>query len=234
MSDLASFVRPIHAALAALALAACSGASSDQAVAAEGDAPAHAAQELKTGALADMTLGDPDAPVTVIEYASVTCPHCAHFYEDVFPALKEKYIDTGKVKFVFREFPTSPANLSVAGSMIARCAADKGGTDAYFTVVDTLFTTQKTWIFGEDPRDELVKIAAKGGLSEADFDACVHREEVLNKINENVESGRNKYGVNSTPSFIVNETLRHFSTIEEFSDALDDAIKKSEEQHDDE
>lgn len=212
----------------ALALAACGGASSDE-PAGESGQDEQAAGEAATGALAEMTLGDADAPVTVIEYASVTCPHCAAFHETVFPAIKQNYIDAGKVRFVFREFPTAPANLSVAGSMLARCAADKGGKDAFFLVLDSLFKTQRAWIYGDSPRDELIKIASQAGMDEAAFDACVKRQELLDLINETVKTGAQQYSVNSTPSFILDGQLRHFSSVEDFSAALDAALEKAAE-----
>lgn len=216
----------------ALALAACGGASSDEpapspgAGAGENPAPGN---ENATGALAEMALGSSDAEITVIEFASVTCPHCATFHETVFPEIKENYIDTGKVRFVFREFPTAPANLSVAGSMLARCAADKGGSDAYFLVLGALFKTQRTWIYGDAPREELIKIASQAGMDEAAFDACVNRKELVDLINENVKAGVDQYDVNSTPSFVVDGQLRHFSTYEDFAKALDEALEKTDE-----
>ncbi len=221
-------LRPAYIAIgaAALALAACGGASSDEAA---NSAGAETINDSVTGAFAEMTRGTADAAVLVIEYASVTCPHCATFHEQVYPAIKENYIDTGKVRFVFREFPTAPANLSIAGSMLARCAADEGGMDAYFLLLDSLFKTQKTWIYGENPRTELIKIAAQAGMSEDDLDTCINREELLDFLNENVKVGRDKYDIRSTPSFVVNGTVRHFSSVEEMSAALDEAIEKAGE-----
>lgn len=211
------------AAALALTLAACGGASSDSGASA-GAGGGEKIDNSEVGALSEMSLGSPDATVTVIEYASVTCPHCATFHETIYPTIKENYIDTGKVQFVFREFPTAPVELSVVGSMLARCAADKGGKDAYFLVLGSLFKTQRTWIYGENPRNELVKIASQAGMGESDFDECVRRQELLDLINENITSGREKYDVNSTPSFIINGNLRHFSNAEDFSKALDDAL----------
>lgn len=221
----AAFRPTFLAGVMALGLAACDGASSS-----EDDSKANAAETIDTsgvGALAEMTLGDPEAAVTVIEYASVTCPHCATFHETVYPTIKENYIDTGKIHYIFREFPTAPAELSMVGSMLARCAADKGGPDAYFLVLGSLFKTQRTWIFGDNPRGELVKIANQAGMDEAAFDACVRREELLDLINDNVTDGRDKYNVNSTPSFVVNGALRHFSSAEDFSQAIDEALEKA-------
>lgn len=220
------------AAALALTLGACGGASSDE----PGETAANDDKDTSaeaTGALGEMALGAADAPVTVIEYASVTCPHCATFHETIFPAIKENYIETGKVRFVFREFPTAPAELSVVGSMIARCAADNGGTDAYFLVLDALFKTQGDprertgWIYSDNPRTELIKIASQTGMSEADFDACVRRKELLDLINENITQSQQQYNVNSTPSFIVEGKLRHFSSVEDFSAAIDAALEKT-------
>ncbi|WP_425410985.1 DsbA family protein [Hyphococcus sp.] len=217
------------AASFAFALAACGGAnSSGSGDPADGDAPAAGSADAEItegdGALSDMTVGSADAPVTVIEYASTTCPHCATFHETVYPEIKEKYVDTGKVRFVFREFPTAPANLAFASSMLARCAADKGGTDAYFVVLDALFKTQRTWIGSATPRAELLKIAAQANMTESDFDACVNRQELVDFLNENISEGSQKYNISSTPSFVVNGETRHFSSAEDFSEAIDAAL----------
>jgi protein-disulfide isomerase len=223
-------IRPAYFLISALALslAACGGASSDEAASGASAEDSDSANTgAQTGALAEMILGDADAPVTVVEYASVTCPHCATFHETVFPTIKENYIDTGKIRFIFREFPTSPAELSVVGSMLARCAADKGGTDAYFLVIDSLFKTQRTWIRGESPRNELIKIASQAGMTEADFDTCVKREELLDLINENISTARDKYNVNATPSFVIDGQLRNVSSVDTFSEALDAALEKA-------
>jgi protein-disulfide isomerase len=231
------FRRTLLTGAVVLVAAACGGANSDAGpAAAEGSAaPANSVEKVGEGALSDMALGDKDAKVTVIEYASVTCPHCATFHEDIFPEIKEDYIDTGKVRFIFREFPTSPANLSIAGSMLARCAADKRGDNAYFLVLDTLFKNQgnpyqenKGWIYGDAPREELLKIAAQAGMSAEDFDACMQRQELLDFLNANIKEGSEKYGISSTPSFVVNGQTRHFNTAEEMSKALDEALAKAE------
>lgn len=217
----------------ALLLAACGGANSSDAGETGAGAAEASIEKPGEGALADMAMGDPDAPVTVVEYASVTCPHCATFHSTIFPEIKENYIETGKVRFIFREFPTAPANLSVAGSMLARCAAEKRGMDAYFVILGALFENQgnpysenKGWIYGDNPRDELLKIASQAGMSADDFEACVSRKELLDLINENITEGSEKYGINSTPSFVVDGQVRHISTAEDFSKALDQALEK--------
>ena len=220
-------IRPAVLAIAAtFVLAGCSGANSESGESAAGTP--EKIENADTGALAEMALGSEDAAVTVIEYASVTCPHCATFHETIYPSIKEDYVDTGKVRFVFREFPTAPAELSVVGSMLARCAADKGGPDAYFLVLGSLFKTQRTWIYGDNPRGELIKIASQAGMDETDFDACVKREELLNLINQNVKTAQERYDVNSTPSFVVNGNLRHFSSVDDMAKALDDALAAAE------
>lgn len=223
--------RPALSAIAAgglaLLLAACGGANSSESETPGAETAAGGSIEKHgEGSLGDMAMGEADAPITVVEYASVTCPHCATFHQEIFPEIKENYIDTGKVRFIFREFPTAPANLSVAGSMLARCAAEKRGDDAYFVILNALFQTQRTWIYGESPRDELLKVASQAGMSAEDFDTCVQRKELLDLINENIKEGSEKYGINSTPSFVVEGQTRHFSNAEDFSKALDEALEK--------
>jgi len=212
----------------ALLLIACGGASSDEPKVAEETSEA-TTDAAATGALAEMTLGNPEASLTIIEYASVTCPACANFHEAVFPEIKEKYIDTGKVHFIFREFPTAPANLSYAGSMLARCAADKNGTDAYFRMLKALFKTQMTWVRSDDTRGELLKIAGQAGMSETDVDACLNREDLFEHLKQTVSTAQEKYDIRSTPSFVLNGNVRHFSTTESFSAAIDEALEKTAE-----
>lgn len=209
-----------------LGLAACDGASSNTKTAAEPAAgPAAVGDVTRT----DMLMGDQAAPVTVVEYASVTCPHCATFHSEVLPTIKEKYIDAGKVKFIFREFPTPPAVLSVAGSLVARCAGEKGGADAYFAVIGALMKTQNVWVQGADPKLELQKVAAQAGMDAAAFDSCIKRQDLLDTINGAVAEADAKYGVNSTPTFFINgERLAPDQrSLEAFSKAIDDAIAKT-------
>ena len=120
---------------------------------------------MKPDALPEMAMGDDKAPVTVIEYASMTCPHCAHFQETTFPELKKRYIDTGKVRYIFREFPLD--SLAAAAFMLARCAG-KNDKDKYFALVDTLFRQQRTWAV-EKPLPPLLAIAKQAGLHRADL-----------------------------------------------------------------
>jgi protein-disulfide isomerase len=206
-------------------IVACGDASSKSGKA-ESHPKSDAAYPDAAGAKADMFLGKADAPVTVIEYASVTCPHCAAFHQEVFPAIKEKFIDTGKVKFVFREFPTAPQQLSAIGSMLARCAADKGGSPAYFAVVGALFENQFTWAHGEDPKGALMKIAGQAGMDETAFTACLTRQDVLDVINENVTIANDKYNVDATPTFIIGGEPQRVDSIEDFEKAYEAVAAK--------
>ncbi len=207
---------------APLLIAACGNASSE--IAKDGGKP----QVTAKGELSatDMILGDPNAKVTLIEYASVTCPHCAAFNEQVIPGIKEKFIDTGKVKLVFREYPTAPANYSLIGSVLARCAAEKAGPEAYFLVTDALFRGQKTWI-KDNPKEELVKIVSQAGMGEADLDACLQRKEFVELINTNAKEGMEKYNVQGTPSFILNGEKMSYKSVEEFEQQIADAVEKA-------
>lgn len=214
---------------AAFLTAACgAGSDGDRTDGAAGHDTQAASAGEGAGALAEMIQGDPQASVTVIEYASVTCPHCAGVHETIYPEIREKYIDTGKIRYIFRDFPTPPVEIAVAGSMIARCAADSGGPDAYFMVVDALFRTQDVWLFGDTPpRDGLLKIAAQANMDEEDFDTCIRRGDLLDYINAGIGQGREQYGIRSTPSFVVNGTVHNFATAAEFSDILDAALGDS-------
>ena len=175
-------------------------------------------------AASDMVIGDPDAPVTIIEYASVTCPGCAAFHSNILPKLKEQYIDTGKAKLIFREFPTPPVEFSYIGSLLARCAADKSGKDSYFLIIDALFKNQRNWIYGDDPKLELTKIASQVGMDEEQFDACLKRQELIDAMNERIEEARTKYDVSSTPSFVINGEPTRISKLEDFTAAVDKAL----------
>lgn len=207
-----------------LLLAACGdGGATDGAANGAAAKPEEKADSLVQPS--DMVLGAEDAPVTVIEYASVTCPHCATFHETIFPGIKEDYVDTGKAKFVFREFPTPPQGLSYVGSVLARCAAEKGGSDAYFLVIGALFKNQKTWLLGDDPKLELTKIAAQAGMDEAAFDACMKRQDLVDLINRNVAEGSEKYSINATPSFVVDgERIPAVRSEEDLAAAIETAL----------
>jgi protein-disulfide isomerase len=151
----------------------------------------------KPGPMGDMILGAADAPVTIVEYASVTCPHCAVFHQDTYPALKSKYIDSGKVRLIFREFPTQPAPVAIAGFMLARCSDDK-----YFPLIDAIFSQQQSW--AKDPYNGFLRIARQAGFTQESFDACLKDDKLAANIQEVAQRGNSEFKVESTPTFFVN------------------------------
>jgi protein-disulfide isomerase len=168
------------------------------------DAPAadFSAELAKPAPDGDMALGSNNAPVTIIEYASMTCPHCAHFSETTFPELKKRYIDTGKVRYIFREFPFD--KLAAAAFMLARCASKDGGGEKYMAVVETLFAKQNEWAVPDDAAPRLQNIAKQLGFSDESFKACLTNQQVLNGIEAVRDRAVQKLGVSSTPTFFVN------------------------------
>jgi protein-disulfide isomerase len=161
----------------------------------------NAAEPVSTDeALADKIVGDPNAPVEVIAYESLTCPHCAAFQRETWPELKEKYVDTGKVKFIFRDFPLDAVGLHAA--MMARCTGD----ERYFGVIDVLFNSQSEWARAKDPMKALAGIGRLAGLDEAAFDACMADEALMDGILKRRQEAQNEFDVSSTPTFIVNGT----------------------------
>jgi protein-disulfide isomerase len=173
---------------------------------------------MQPGPLGEMALGDEKAPVTIIEYASMTCPHCATFHETTYPELKKRYIDTGKVRFIFREFPLD--QLAFAAFVIARCA----GPDRYFPMIETLFQQQKVWVT-DKPLPALLAIAKQAGMSEEAFNACLKDKTVMAGV-EAVRAQAIKLKVQSTPSFFVNgKPLQGGFTIENFEKAMAPYLK---------
>ena len=148
----------------------------------------------------DMSLGDPKAKVKLVEYASLSCTHCAVFNNEVFPAFKKKYIDTGKVHYTFKEFLTPPAEVAAAGFLTARCA----GKDKYFNVVDALFHAQEEMFTSGDMRGVLLRTAQSAGMTEEQFNACITNEAALQSLNERMEKAIKTDKITATPSFIVN------------------------------
>ncbi len=168
-------------------------------------------------AIGDKVEGSPDAKVTVVEYASATCPHCATFHKEVYPTLKSEFIDTGKVRFIAREFPLD--DLALAAFMVARCVPD----DKYFAMLSMLYENQKTWA-SQNARDELLKLAKLAGLSEADFDKCLKNEELAKGILEIRKDGSEKYGVDATPTIYVNgKKLEGERDLESLRKAIEEA-----------
>jgi len=150
-------------------------------------------------ALPDKWLGKDDAPVTIIEYASMTCPYCRRFHEETLAQLKKNYIDTGKVRLIFREFPLD--NLAAAAAMLARCAPN----DNFFPLIDTLFKQQSKWARSSDPVSELLKISRLAGFSQETFNACLRDQDMLNKVIATRTQASEKFKVNATPTFFLND-----------------------------
>ena len=150
------------------------------------------------GPLGDVAQGPADAKVTIIEYASLTCSHCAAFHKDTYPALKERYIDTGQVRYVLREFPLDP--LATAGFMLARCDGDS----KYYPVVDLLFTQQKTWAFSDKPVDALQQLMRQAGFSQEKFEQCLRDQKLYDAVNAVRNRAAKEFNVNSTPTFFIN------------------------------
>ncbi len=153
---------------------------------------------LKPGALPDRALGDKNAPVKIVEYMSMTCPHCAHFHNTTFEEIKKKYIDTGKVYFVIREFPFDPR--AAAAFMLARCAPEQ----QYFPFISMLFKQQQNWAAAQDARGALLQMSKMAGFSQESFEACLTNQQLLNDVNATMQRGATEFGVNSTPTFIIN------------------------------
>ena len=166
----------------------------------QGTAPM--AELLVEGPLGDVWLGAEDAPVVIIEYASMTCPHCATFHNTVYDAFIAKYVDTGLVRFTLREFPIDPPQfpLSAAAFMLARCAPGETG---YFATISLLFETQPTWAQVQEPIPPLRSLMAQVGLNQEGFDACLNNQEVLEAVYANYNRGI-ELGVDATPTFFIN------------------------------
>lgn len=169
----------------------------------------------------DMTLGDPAAKVTVIEYASASCPHCARFNNDVFPAFKTKYIDTGRVYYAFREFLTPPVELAAAGFLIARCA----GKDKYFNTLDGVFHAQEEIYKTQEMKAPLLKVAAANGLSEAQVNACMADRSAIEALNARMKTAVEHDKIQGTPTFVINGARL---VGEQTLDQLDKAIVAAE------
>jgi protein-disulfide isomerase len=170
--------------------------------------------------LPDIVQGSADAPATIIEYASMTCSHCAAFYKGFWPTLKAKYIDPGKVKFILREFPLDP--LAAAAFMLARCAGPEK-RDAFLA---RLFDNQAKWAFAAKPLDELKAQVVEAGMSTADFEKCMANQDLFDHIKQARGIAATKLGVHSTPTFFVNGVrLSGEPSIEKFDEAMAPALR---------
>lgn len=173
------------------------------------------AKLMEPSALPEKWIGNEDAPITIVEYASMTCGHCGTFHRNTLPALKEKYIDTGKARLILREFPFDPR--AEAGFMLARCADDK-----YFAMADVLFKQQDAWVSVENARAALLQIARLAGFSQESFEACLTNQKLLEDVRAVKDRGAKEFGVDSTPTFFINgNKYAGAMSIGEFSAILD-------------
>lgn len=179
------------------------------------DAPVTGVPPLPEG-LVEMTLGSPDAPVTMVEFASLTCGHCRAFHLERLPDLKKKYIDTGKLRLVMRDYPLD--GFALRASMMARCA----GPDRYFAYVETVFEQQLQWLTGGEPMEGLARIAKLAGMSQDEFDSCMSNKELSQKIVQASQEAREQLGINATPSFYIDgEVFSGTLALEEYERRID-------------
>ena len=212
--------RAFTAALSLTGLAALAGLSPLRLIA---DAFAQSAADVaKPVSLPDMALGPADAAVTITEYASMTCPHCAAFNADVFPKIKAKYIDTGKIRYIFREFPLDIK--AAAGAMLSRCIA-KNDSARYFAVTDLLFKTQNDWVT-KNTTESLVRVGRQAGLSQDQVETCLNDRALLDKIAADQKYASEVLKVDSTPTFFINgEKIKGEASIEEFEKRINPLLK---------
>jgi protein-disulfide isomerase len=212
--------RAFTAALSLTGLAALIGFSPLRLIA---EAMAQSAADVaKPQSLPDMALGPANAPVTITEYASMTCPHCANFNDAVFPKIKSTYIDTGKIRYVFREFPLDIK--AAAGSMLARCIA-KDDAPKYFAVIDLLFRQQNDWVM-KNTTETLTRIGKQAGLSQQQVEDCLKDQALLDKIAADQKFANEVLKVNSTPTFFINgEMLKGETSFDEFSKRINSLLK---------
>jgi len=155
-------------------------------------------QLMSIGPMQDIVQGSASAPVTIVEYASMTCTHCAAFHDATWPELKSKYIDSGRVKFILREFPLDP--LATAAFMLGRCA----GPEKRNLRIDQLFTQQKTWAFVDKPIEPLLAVVKSIGFTQTDFETCLKNEELYEQVSQSRERAAEAFNIDSTPTFFVN------------------------------
>ncbi|MBB3144822.1 protein-disulfide isomerase [Phyllobacterium trifolii] len=178
------------------------------------------AKLLAPGTLKDIVMGKAEAPVTIVEYASMTCPHCAHFATTTLPTIKEKYIDTGKAKLILREFPFDPR--AAAAFMLARCAPE----ERYYPLVEVLFKQQEQWAGAANAEEPLLQISKLAGFTQESFKACLTNQKLLDDVNAVRERGANEFGVNATPTFFINGARYSGAlSVDEMSAIIDGLLK---------
>ena len=181
-----------------------------------------ASDVAKPGSMPDMALGPATSPVTITEYASMTCGHCANFHETVFPKIKSEYIDSGKIRWIFREFPLDIK--AAAGSMLARCIA-RDDAGKYFAVIDMLFKQQTDWV-SKNTTETLMRIGKQAGLSQQAVEDCLKDQALLDKIAADQKFASEVLKVSSTPSFFINgEMVKGATSFEEFDKRIKALLK---------
>lgn len=156
------------------------------------------AKLMAPGPLPEMSVGKADAKVTIVEYMSMTCPHCARFHNETYDAIKAKYVDSGQVRFVLREFPFDPR--AAAAFMLARCAP----ADQYFPMISMLFKQQEQWAAAPNGRDALLQMSKLAGFTQESFEACLTNQKLLDDVQATMQKGDKDFGVKATPTFFVN------------------------------
>lgn len=200
-------------AFTGLSLAACGQENPEKPKAASGEVSVE--ELMKPAELPDLSLGPADAKATIVEYASLSCPHCARFHNEVYPELKKKYVDTGKARFIFRDFPLNPRAL--AASMLARCV----GSDKALPMIETLFHAQQEWAFTEgNAQTKLFDTVKQAGFTKESFDKCLTDQKLLENLTAIQTRASDKFGVSATPTFFVNGKKLPAPTLEEFDKAL--------------
>jgi protein-disulfide isomerase len=219
--------RNVIVGLGALAAAAAAGSlgyplftgDDSSPIAAHAQGSPSVADLLVQGPLPDQVQGEADAPVTIIEYASMTCSHCAQFHNTTYPELKKRYIDTGKVRFILREFPLDP--LAASAFMLARCA----GEGKYYPVIDAFFHSQSQWAV-QKPLEPMLAVARQTGFTKESFESCLTNQKMLDGIEWTRDRASKQFGVTSTPTFFINgKIVRGAMSIDELSKQIDALIK---------
>lgn len=195
--------------------------ASTQIAQAEGDSDVSDATEADGPVYREIIYGDPMAPVTIVEYASLTCSHCAAFHTTVFPEIKKNYIDTGKVRLVFRDFPLD--GLAMAGAMLARCAPGDRGQ----ALLNVMFRQQGTWVMSQSPIEPLTSYAKLAGMSEDDVNACLENQNIMTAIREGQELATNQYQINATPTFFVEDVkVEGGRSYDQMSEIINDKLEE--------
>ena len=171
---------------------------------------------MEKGNLDEVAVGDEGAPITVVEYFSLTCGHCANFHKTTFKQIEEKYIKTGKLRFIYREFPLDP--LAAAGAMLARCAPSGNP----LPMIELLLDTQRTWAFSDDPVKQLETMSKQAGFTQESFKECLTNQKLLDDITAVRERGHTEFKIDSTPTFFINgEKHVGAMSVEEFDKILE-------------